>query len=173
MKLFIDEEIFRAVVLDGILEAQDSLRLATATLKNFRIAQGKRRSRSLVSVLVGLQRKGVEVRLLHSGVPSGDFRRELAELDRGAFGMKRCIRVHFKAVVVDSCRLLSGSANLTGAGVGLKSARRRNYEVAFETDHPETVDRVSDLFDAIWTGAACKTCDRKQVCYQPLEEPWD
>lgn len=172
MNLFIDHEIYDGVVLDGILQATRSLRLATATLKNFRISRGRGHSRSFASVLASLQRKGVDVRLLHAGIPSSDFRRELKDMDPGAFGMKRCVRVHLKAVVVDSRRLYTGSANLTGAGVGLKSSRRRNFEIMVVTETAEAVDRVSDLFDAVWNGTMCTDCDRQEVCYVPLEEPW-
>lgn len=172
MKLYVDEEIFDGAVRRGILEAEHSLRLATATLKNFRIATGRRRSQSLVTTLVKLARKGVDVRLLHAGIPSGDFRAEIEDIEPETFGVRRCVRVHFKAIVIDSKRLVMGSANLTGAGVGLKSARRRNFELAAEIDDAAAVDRVSELFDAIWDGTLCQTCDRREVCYAPLEDPW-
>lgn len=173
MKILIDRDIYDDAVLEGLLQATTSLRLATATLKNFRIARRRgTRGRSLARVLSDLSDRGVDVRLLHAGVPSGDFRRELKELEPDAFGMKRCVRVHFKAIIVDARTMVTGSANLTGAGVGLKSPTRRNFEVAVSTRDADAVDRVSDLFDAIWDGRMCDSCDRRKECIVPLESPW-
>ena len=64
-----------------------------------------------------------------------------------------------------------GSANLTGAGMGAKSPRRRNFEVALEVRDPELVERTVALFGHVWEGHACADCDRKNVCPVPLEEP--
>ena len=87
--------------------------------------------------------------------------------------MRRCPRTHFKAAIVDGQRLYLGSANLTGAGLGAKSAGRRNFEVGLVTDDPALVDAVADLFEAIWSGAMCKRCQRQNFCPAPLESPWD
>jgi len=119
-----------------------------------------------------LAARGVEVRVLHSGVPSGPFLEELKAVEPGAFHMRRCPRTHFKAVVVDGTRVYLGSANLTGAGLGAKSEGRRNFEIGLVTDDPAMVDAVADLFEAIWSGSQCKACDRTDFCPVPLEEPW-
>jgi phosphatidylserine/phosphatidylglycerophosphate/cardiolipin synthase-like enzyme len=44
-------------------------------------------------------------------------------------GMERvlCPRVHFKLIIIDSTIAYVGSANLTGAGMEMKSPRKRNY----------------------------------------------
>ena len=39
-----------------------------------------------------------------------------------------CPRAHFKSVIVDGKIAYSGSANLTGAGLGAKGKDRRNFE---------------------------------------------
>ncbi|MCK4626834.1 MAG: phospholipase, partial [Phycisphaerae bacterium] len=64
-----------------------------------------------------------------------------------------------------------GSANLTGAGLGAKSSRRRNFEAGVWTDELALIDPVADMLDEIWTGAHCDDCDRKDHCPVPLEEP--
>lgn len=38
-----------------------------------------------------------------------------------------CLRVHFKMLIFDFETAYIGSANLTGAGIGMKSSNRRNF----------------------------------------------
>jgi len=40
-----------------------------------------------------------------------------------------CPRVHFKLMIFDLETVYIGSANLTGAGMGLKGENKRNFEV--------------------------------------------
>jgi hypothetical protein len=129
------------------------------------------RARSILAVFRDLSRAGIEIRLLHSGVPSGPF---LSELKKGipkGLVMRRCPRVHAKAVIADGRLMYLGSANLTGAGLGAKSARRRNFEAGIWTDDVSLIDPVLDMLDAVWGGSACEDCGRKAHCPVPLEEP--
>lgn len=171
-RIILNEDHFQRVVVGGICAAKSSLLIASANVKDLHIPKG-RSAVSIVTRLVELADAGVEVRLLHSGVPSGPFIEELKDISPHAFEMRRCTRVHMKVVVVDGREMYIGSANLTGAGMGAKSARRRNFEVGAWTTDTEAIDRVADLFDAIWTGTACGDCDRKNYCPAPLESPWD
>ena len=152
--------------------ARDSLLIATATLKAMRVVKPDGTAESIVRLLERLSGRGVTVRVLHSGIPSGPFREELKTVEPGAFQMRRCPRTHFKAVVVDGSHVYLGSANLTGAGLGAKSEGRRNFEIGLVTDDPAMVDAVADLFESIWSGAQCQSCDRTDFCPVPLEEPW-
>jgi phosphatidylserine/phosphatidylglycerophosphate/cardiolipin synthase-like enzyme len=79
--------------------------------------------------------------------------------------------VHAKAVIADGRWMYLGSANLTGAGLGAKSARRRNFEAGICTDDLTLIDPVLDMLDSIWSGAQCDGCGRKDHCPVPLEEP--
>lgn len=45
-----------------------------------------------------------------------------------------CPRVHLKSLIIDGRFAYVGSANLTGAGMGAKSDRRRNFESGIITD---------------------------------------
>src|SRR5262249_26402617 len=108
-------------------------------------------------LLRGLAGRGVEVRVLHAGVPSGPALEELRDLPRGIV-FRRCPRVHTKAVVVDCRRMYLGSANLTGAGLGAKAAGRRNFEAGVFTESPALIDAVLERFDAIWEGTHCPGC---------------
>ncbi len=169
----IGREAYRRVLLEEVPAARDSLLIATANLKAARIVRPDGSAESIVRLLARLGERGVEVRVLHSGVPSGPFLEELKGVRPHAFEMRRCPRTHFKAAVIDGQRLYLGSANLTGAGLGAKSDRRRNFEVGLLSDDAELVDRVADLFEAVWSGATCPDCGRRAHCPEPLEQPWD
>ena len=177
------DALYRRVLADLVPSAKDSLLVATATLKAALMPQGggpgrgRRRTgggraESIVRLFERLAARGVQVRILHSGVPSGPFLQDLKTVTPGAFQMRRCPRTHFKAAVIDGNRLYLGSANLTGAGLGAKSAGRRNFEIGLVTDDAALVDTVADLFEAIWSGAMCRRCDRRAFCPVPLESPW-
>jgi phosphatidylserine/phosphatidylglycerophosphate/cardiolipin synthase-like enzyme len=124
-----------------------------------------------VELLGVLAKRGVEVRLLHSSVPSEPFLAELKAGKPDGLTMRRCVRVHAKAVIADGRWMYLGSANLTGAGLGAKSARRRNFEAGIWTDQLDLIDPVLDMLDSIWSGGQCRDCDRKEHCPVPLEEP--
>jgi phosphatidylserine/phosphatidylglycerophosphate/cardiolipin synthase-like enzyme len=167
------EGMYPRVVLEGILGAREKVRVATATLKNLHADTGKKKLESAVRFLFDLARRGVSIEVLHGAPPSGPFQAELRDAwppPEGRLRLRLCPRVHFKAVVVDYIALYVGSANFTGAGLGAKSPRRRNFEIGFWTESPDLLDRVNMLFDRIWSGEACNDCGRRNVCPVPLEE---
>lgn len=61
-----------------------------------------------------------------------------------------------------------GSANLTGAGLGMKATSTRNFEAGILTDDPQIVEQAMNQFDEVWIGTPCKTCKRKDVCLDPI-----
>lgn len=171
--LVIDEQHFARVVRDGILKARISLDIMTADFKAMLIPSGigSRQAPSIVDVLRRLADRGVEIRLLHAGVPSAAALHELrAALPRG-LTIRRCPRLHAKAVIIDCRMMYLGSANLTGAGLGAKSDGRRNFEMGIWTESSPLIDQVLEEFNALWEGHHCDSCQRKDICPVPLEEP--
>ena len=61
-----------------------------------------------------------------------------------------------------------GSANLTGAGIGMKGDGTRNFEAGILTDNPELVEQALNQFDEVWIGKHCKACKRKEFCGDPI-----
>jgi len=172
VELVLDEEHLVRVVEEGILAARSSLAIMTADFKMTLVPSGSRRgARSIVEVLARLARGGVEVRLLHAGVPSAPTLEELKKHRHARLGIRRCPRLHAKVVVVDCRAMYLGSANVTGAGIGAKAAGRRNFEAGVWTRSEELIDSVLQRFDAIWEGAECDGCGRRDFCPAPLEEP--
>src|SRR4051794_6820636 len=70
-ELVVDGEHFQRIVLEGICTARVSVDIATADFKAMLVPTGRgRRAESIVTVLRKLANRGVEIRLLHAGVPS-------------------------------------------------------------------------------------------------------
>jgi phosphatidylserine/phosphatidylglycerophosphate/cardiolipin synthase-like enzyme len=173
-QLIADAEHFGRVVETGIMKAKVSLDIATADFKAMLVPLNGGRSRrapSIIEVFRGLAERGVEIRILHSGVPSAPALQELRrELPRG-LTIRRCPRLHAKTVVVDSRWMYLGSANLTGAGLGAKADGKRNFELGVCTASVEMIESVMEYFNTLWEGLHCDGCQRKAVCPVPLEEP--
>ncbi len=80
-----------------------------------------------------------------------------------------CPRVHFKLIIIDSSVAYVGSANLTGAGMGMKSPRKRNFEAGILTDNSQLLDAAIGQFDNVWMGKFCKDCGRRAYCSDPIK----
>ena len=172
VELVVDGEHFRKIVLEGICAAKVSVDISTADFKAMLVPMGgRRRAESIVAILRKLAAKGVEIRLLHAGVPSSATLLELREGLPGNMMIRRCPRLHAKAVVIDARAMYLGSANLTGAGLGAKADGRRNFEWGIWTTSAGMIEGVLDQFNALWQGQQCDDCKRRDVCPVPLEEP--
>jgi phosphatidylserine/phosphatidylglycerophosphate/cardiolipin synthase-like enzyme len=170
-------------VIAAVLDANVSVWIATANVKELMVEDGRARPgrrRSLkrteyISILARLDelaKRGVELRLLHAELPSRPFRAEIAHhprLLRGGLALRRCPRVHMKAVIVDGSLLYLGSANWTGAGLGAKGSGRRNFELGIVTDDAQLLDQIQALYDRIWTGKECPSCRLREECPAPLD----
>jgi len=175
VELVLNHEHFTAAVAEAMRRCRHRLLISTAYVKLLQLpglgAGGRERAPSILELFEGLTRRHVEIRLLHGAVPSEPFLRALKQMPRHPLEMRRCPRVHAKAVIADTRWMYLGSANLTGAGLGAKSRRRRNFEVGVRTDETRLIDPVADMLDAVWTGRECPNCGRKAYCPVPLEPP--
>src|SRR5438105_5065247 len=106
-------ELHEEVIRNGALRARRSVWIATANLKEMYVERpGLRRGYgSILGAFDELAEQGVELRLLHAGIPSRRFRAAFdrrPRLVKGGLKMKHCPRVHLKAVIVDGERLYLG-----------------------------------------------------------------
>jgi phosphatidylserine/phosphatidylglycerophosphate/cardiolipin synthase-like enzyme len=166
-------ELYREVVLQKLRFARESVSIATANVKDMQIERDGKFA-SVLELFDELAQRGVELRLLHAELPSRPFRASFdarSRLVRGGLSLKICPRVHFKAIIVDGAWCYFGSANLTGAGLGAKADGRRNFELGVCTEDFETIDRVTALFEAVWSGAECAGCKLRSICPDPIGEP--
>jgi phosphatidylserine/phosphatidylglycerophosphate/cardiolipin synthase-like enzyme len=160
-----DEEIYQRVILEMVFGVKDFLWLGTSDLKDLHVHKGKNMV-PFLEILSDLSNRGVSIRLIHAKEPGPAFRNDFDRYPNLITGMERilCPRVHFKTVIVDGEIAYSGSANLTGAGMGAKSSNRRNFEAGFITRDSNMVRRIMEQFDLIWMGKRCIDCQRKDFC---------
>ena len=153
-------------VISRIPKVKRLLWIATADLKDLYVEKKSGAVVPLLQILNDLVKKGVEVRLIHAKEPGTAFREDFDKYPALWGGMERrlCPRVHMKIIVMDSNLVYVGSANLTGAGMGMKSAANRNFEAGFLTDEPGFIDATMSHFDSVWEGTHCKSCGRKDFC---------
>ncbi len=177
IRLVRDQEHVEAVVERGIRAGRTSVWIATANLKDVHVeaavgtrARARGRYVSLFDELEQAARRAVDVRILHAGPPSRVLARHLRPVAKSGVQLRRCPRVHLKMIAVDGALLYLGSANFTGAGLGAKSDRRRNFEAGFVTDDEWLLDEMQATFDAIWIGRHCKECRLRPECPKPLDQ---
>jgi phosphatidylserine/phosphatidylglycerophosphate/cardiolipin synthase-like enzyme len=171
-RLIVDSEHFKAIIQEGILKAKTSIDIMTADFKALLVpVAGSRRAKSIVHHFRALAEKGVEIRILHAGTPSAAALVELKRVLPTNLTIRRCPRLHSKAVIIDTKSMYLGSANLTGAGLGAKSDGRRNFELGIFTQSASLIVSVFEEFNALWEGHHCESCKRKDICPVPLEEP--
>lgn len=169
--LLFGSDLYREVILDKLAHARESVWMSTANLKAMFVEREGGAFKPILDVFSELAKRGVELRILHAELPSRPFRAAFDKQRRlveGGLLLKVCPRVHFKAVIVDGAWAYLGSANLTGAGLGAKSDDKRNFELGFVTEDFDVIDRVSALFQSVWTGAECGTCKLRSACPDPI-----
>ena len=162
---YVRDEHHYADILLRVREVESTLWIGTADIKDLFVMHGKN-SRPFLGELAELIKRGVNVRLIHAKEPGPRFRADFDRYPVLVEGLERvlCPRVHFKLLVFDLREAYIGSANLTGAGIGMKSDGKRNFEAGVWTNDAELVDCAAAHFDSVWIGDACDTCRRKAYC---------
>ena len=156
-------------MLSRVLNVKHSLWIGTADIKDLYIEIGNEK-KPFLALIAQLIKKGVEVRLIHAKEPGPNFREDFDKYPILYDGLERvlCPRVHFKIIVYDCRVAYIGSANLTGAGIGMKGDDKRNFEAGILTDDPMVVKDVMNQFDEVWMGKHCKKCKRRDFCADPI-----
>ena len=166
MTTYIADTNHYSEVISRIPKVKRLLWITTADLKDLYVEKKSGALVPLLQILNDLVKKGVEVRLIHAKEPGTAFREDFDKYPALWGGMERrlCPRVHMRIIVMDSNLVYVGSANLTGAGMGMKSAANRNFEAGFLTDEPGFIDAAMSHFDQIWEGTFCSKCGRTDFC---------
>ncbi len=155
-------------VLSLCASVRSTLWIGTADIKDLYVKSGVS-TVPFLEVLSTLVRRGVEVRIIHAKRAGErfqeDFKRYPALRD---MEMTMCPRVHFKILSFDNKVVYLGSANLTGAALGMKSSANRNFEAGILTDDPTLVASATEHFDSVWRGEHCTTCGRRKFCELPV-----
>lgn len=167
--LYIANEAHYDQVIERIKDVKKTLWIGTADIKDLYVKDG-RGNKPLLEVLSDLAKRGVEIRLIHAKEPGPAFRQDFDKYPALIEGMERvlCPRVHFKIIVFDLKTAYVGSANLTGAGLGMKGENTRNFEAGVLSSNKDFVKNAAEQFDSVWMGAHCKGCRRKEFCGDPI-----
>ena len=165
-----NRDIYESVICGIVPQVRERLWIATADIKDMYVDSGGREMVPFLEVLDGMVKRGIEVRLIHAKDPGPNWRDDFDRYPTLWTAMERvlCPRVHFKCIIVDGVKAYFGSANLTGAGMGAKSERKRNFENGVLTDDPALVNPLVEQFDLVWRGALCRDCGRREHCPDPV-----
>ena len=156
-------------VLSRVNFVKQTFGIGTADIKDLYIDVGNEK-KPFLALIAQLIKKGVEVRLIHAKEPGPNFREDFDKYPILYDGLERvlCPRVHFKMIVYDCKVAYIGSANLTGAGIGMKAETTRNFEAGILTDDTEIIEQAMNQFDEVWIGKHCKKCKRREFCPDPI-----
>ena len=180
-------------VISRVQSVKHMLWIGTADIKELYVEIGKEK-KPFLALIAQLIRRCVEVRLIHAKEPGPNFREDFDKYPVLYDRLERvlCPRVHFKIIVFDCKEVYVGSANLTGAGIGMKAETTRNFEAGILTDDPEIVEQAMNgrsserqpsllkdvrvvrdedevnQFDNVWIGKHCKSCKRREFCPDPI-----
>jgi len=166
---FVTNEQLYKEAIEPVANATSFVWIGTADIKDLHVHR-KGNVQSFLSVLDNLAKKKVAIRLLHAKEPGVNFKKSFDKYPLLWKNMERqvCPRVHFKHIIIDGKFAYTGSANLTGAGLGIKSANTRNFESGFVTNDPIIVEAIMNQFDEVWMGKYCRNCLRKEFCIDPI-----
>jgi phosphatidylserine/phosphatidylglycerophosphate/cardiolipin synthase-like enzyme len=160
-----DRQIYDRLIQDAVIKATSYLWIATADIKDMYVKKGKPMV-PFLQTLSELIEDGVSIRIIHAKEPGPAFRKDFDRFPNLIDGLEMilCPRAHFKTVIIDGTFAYTGSANLTGAGMGAKSEFRRNFESGILTDDPTLIQPLMNQFDTLWIGGNCEPCQRKDYC---------
>ncbi|NJK95138.1 MAG: phospholipase [Bacteroidales bacterium] len=166
---FITNEQLYQQVIEPVAKAQSFVWIGTADIKDLHVNH-KGTVQSFLAVLDKLARKKIAIRLLHAKEPGPNFKNSFEKYPIlwKNLEMQLCPRVHFKHIIIDGKFAYTGSANLTGAGLGMKGEHTRNFESGFITDDPSIIEAIMNQFDEVWIGKHCKSCKRREFCPDPI-----
>lgn len=169
MLKYISDSAHYKEVLSRVQSVKHTLWIGTADIKDLYVEVGNEK-KPFLALIAQLIRRGVEVRLIHAKEPRSNFREDFDKYPVLYDRLERvlCPRVHFKMFLFDCKEMYVGSANLTGAGIGMKAETTRNFEAGILTDIPEIVEQAMNQFDDVWIGKHCKSCKRRDFCADPI-----
>ena len=171
VELTFGDDLHARVIEEAVLGATKRVWIATANLKDMHV----RVARGYVPILEAFDQLaggGVSFRVIHSSTPSKPFCDTLEKYPRlieGGLELQICPRSHWKMVLVDGGFAYFGSANFTGAGLGVRRPERRNLEIGAVTRDPRAIRQLEGLFDRFWIGEFCDSCAFTDRCPDPIE----
>ncbi len=166
-----NSDLYHEVIEKQVLHAHSSVWIATANAKDLHYRKN-RKFESLIEELARRSAEGLEVRFLYAKEPSQIFQQSLNRqlaFPGTAIELRCCPRLHFKTILVDGSGVYLGSANWTGAGLGVRGEERRNFELGVWSEDLKLVREAASFYELIWSGEFCPECGLRNSCPQPLD----
>ena len=169
MEILNHENMHQQVIEDLVLEASQRVWIATANLKDMHI-KARRGYKPILDEFDRMMNQGINFRIIHADKMSQSFNKTLSEypLLKKNLEIQICPRSHWKMVIVDGKSAYFGSANFTGAGLGVKNENRRNLEIGALITDKKQVSQLEILFDNFWMGEHCIHCGQRKYCPSPI-----
>ncbi len=149
------------LVIKNIEDTTDTLRIATANFKDFRVMKDEKHTIA-ISELLNKIGKYAMIKIITSSKKSY----AIEHMEGLNIRHVTCLRNHMKLIIIDNSFAYIGSANMTGAGLGIKSENSRNFEVGVITRDIRIITQLIEIFDSVFSGKYCKDCllKRKGIC---------
>lgn len=152
---YIEDEEHFTQVFKRIAEVEHNLKIATGDLKNFRVTiEGRKGAKSmrLCDFFLSLVERGVHVQIVCMDPfafywYAKDNCPQL--LEHPLFDLRLNKHSHMKIFIIDDECAYFGSANITGAAIGKRSVKKRNYEVGVLV-WGEMMEKPFEHFERAW-----------------------
>ena len=145
------------LVIEKINGTRDILRIATANFKDFRVMKDEHHTIA-ISQLLNEIGKYAEIKIITSTPHSY----ALKHLEGINLKNVVCPRNHMKLIIIDDVFAYIGSANMTGAGLGIRGETSRNFEVGVITSDIRIITQLIEIFDSVFDGKYCDACKLRE-----------
>lgn len=140
-------------VFTRMCQVRKSLKIASANLKNFTVYLEDNAPIQFCDFLLILLRRGVRIQIVC--MQPFSFYKWVQEnlpefLEEKGLEIRQNDHVHMKVFIFDDDSAYIGSANLTGAAIGKRSSRQRNYEAGVLVQNNEVFDSALGHFNKVW-----------------------
>lgn len=149
-------ENYRIIIEKLLPQAINEVCIASSTLKNFRIFSHNNNTLSFSNYVKVLRNRGINVKILTTPKMLCNTFCKTKPTE-----IRACARNHLKLIIVDRQIMYFGTGNLTGAGVGIVSDKRRNFEIGIITKKQDWIKKCHNLFTNIWNRKYCSECKYK------------
>ena len=158
-------EQHKTLISEGLLLSREEVLLSSAIIKDFLILLEENNKpikfSDLVKILVD---RGVKFRIITTPkMKNFYFFKNLRGYNDKLIEFRFCARMHMKLLIVDTLFAYVGSANFTGAGLGMKGENKRNFEAGVVITDKKTILRLKKDFQEIWSGKNCVHCKLRNI----------
>ena len=140
-------------VFARMCQVRKSLKIASANLQNFTVYLEDNAPIQFCDFLLILLRRGVRIQIVCMQ-PFSFYKwvqDNLPELlEESGLEIRQNDHVHMKVFIFDNECAYIGSANLTGAAIGKRSSRQRNYEAGVLVQDNEVFGSAVEHFNKVW-----------------------